>query len=104
VLIRNLTNYLFQQVLQRNDSFKSAMLVDYEAEVHLGLLHLLQYVFKSRCIDHEERRLQDIGKSELLGLENVGHYILAVYETDHVVNRLPVNGQTRVAMLFESLG
>jgi hypothetical protein len=79
------------------------MLVDYETKMHFRLLHLAQHVFEPCGVNDIQRRLQNIFEFEFLRMQQIRHDVFAVYEPAHVVKRLSIHRQTRVAMLIESL-
>ena len=54
----NATSVVLEKVFKRNDSFQTAVFVDYKTKVSFCLLHLAQHIFKARSINYKERRLQ----------------------------------------------
>ena len=77
------------------------MLVNHKTEMRLGLLHLPQYVFEPRGIDHIHWRLQDFFQAKLFRAQKVRRQILAVDETFDVVERVAIYRQARVAILLK---
>ena len=102
MLVRNIAYNFFEQIFERNDAFESAVFIYDETEVCLGLLHLSQDIFEPRRVNHVKGRLQHILEAKLLGMQKIGHHVFAVYEADHVIERLAINRQARVAILMES--
>ena len=86
VFVRDISDNFLEQVFQRDDSFQTSVFVNHKAEVHLRALHLPQHVFQPRSINDVKRRLQHIRQAEVVGVQQVRHYVLAMNESDHIID------------------
>ena len=66
-----------------------------------AFLHLPQNVFKPRRVYHKERRLHHVFQPKSLRMQQIGHHVFAVHETNHVINGLAINRETRIAILLK---
>ena len=103
VLVPYVADQLLQNVLERHDAQCAAELVDDDREMRLFLLQLA----KQSADLHRRRRIDQIVRDRAVYLLRSGEIclveVLLVEQPDHIVDRVLVDRQTRVARLAEDV-
>ena len=90
VLIRDLAHDLLQQVLDRDQPRRRAVLVEHDRDVHAALLHLPEQVGDLLGLRDEVRLAHDVGELRIrFPRVQMTKQILRVGNADDVVHRLP---------------
>ncbi len=105
VLVLDLADDLLEQVLDRDEAGRAAVLVEDDRDVDLPALELVEQVVDRHRLGHEDRRAQERpegGPGRGVGLQ-VRQEVLGVEDADDLVDRLLVDRDPRVALLDDEV-
>src|ERR1051325_8542881 len=104
VLVLYLADYLFEYVFDGDEAREPAVLVYHERELHVRLLHLFEELVYGLRLGHEVCVAQHRADWLVLALVGeVGQEVAHVYDADHVVDLLAVDGYSRVLRLDDEV-
>ena len=100
VLVANLADDLFEQVLDGDQAGGAAVLVDDDGHLRLPPLHLLQQLRHALALGHEMRRAHQ-RRHRRLRARRQRHEILHEHDADDVVEVVAIDRHARVLLLAE---
>ena len=103
VLILDLADDLFDQVLDRDQTVDAAEFVDHQRHVHPRLTHLEKQIQDRHRGCDEQSLAQSRGEVEIALAADIGHQVLDVDETQGIVQGVAVDGHARVSGLAHGL-
>ena len=105
VLVLDVADDLFDEVLDRDDPVGTRELVDHDREVGALGAHVGEHVESAARLWHVERLAHQLGPvgRRLEAPGEVREDVLDVHHPDHLVERVTVDRQTRMAMFGESV-
>src|SRR5690606_35001854 len=103
VLVVDLADNFFEQVLKRDYPLDAAVLIKDESEVKFFLLHLPEHILEPCRVHDINGFLHYPLELEGLWLQQVNKNVFAVDHATHIVHRLAVDRQSRVSMLAKCL-
>ena len=103
VLVGDVADDRFDQVLDRHQPVDAAVLVDHQRQMHARLAHLQQQIEHRHLRRHHQRPAQDRLQRERLRPADIGEHVLDVDHADDVIELLAVHRQARVALAADLL-
>ena len=99
VLVLDVADDLLDQVLEGHEAAHRAVLVHHHGHVRAPLLQLLQQLADLLRLRHEVHGVEDLADHDGLALLEEAQRVLDVDDADHVVDRVLVHREARVAAL-----
>ena len=93
-LIGNLADNLLEDILERHEALRCAILVDNNSNMYLLLLELLQQVVDHHVLGHKVGLAEQRLPLEIIALSNIWKQILDIEHTTHIVKIIAIDGDT----------
>ncbi len=104
VFVLDLTDDLLQQILDRHDAGRAAILIHHDRHVHVALLHLLQQLVHLLRLRDEIGIAQDTVERHIrAAIAQIAQQILGIQDTDDVVYRAFIDRNAGMPVLQDHI-
>ena len=103
ILVVDLADNLLQNVLQRDQSARAAILIDDDGHVDVVLLEVAQEVVDHLGLGHEVGRTDETLPAKALGLGEMGQQVLDIEDATDVVLVVLIDGDARIVVVNDTL-
>ena len=103
ILVVDLADNLLQDVLQRDQSARAAILIDDDGHVDVVLLEVAQEVVDHLGLGHEVGRTDETLPAKALGLGEMGQQVLDIEDATDVVLVVLIDGDARIVVVNDTL-